>query len=93
MIVLPGLTGTDCGCTGTLFMGAAGADCAGCPGIGTVVFEGALLAGADFVPLSKTVDPRPALRVAMIERESDVTMNSMAAVSYTHLTLPTILRV
>ena len=49
-----------------------------------MVFAGALLAGAFFagacVPTSNTVVPRPAFRVAMMESESDVTMNSIAEI-------------
>ena len=67
--------------TFTVLPGAAGPG-AGCPGIGIVVFvgAGALLAGADLVAPSKTVDPKPALRVAMIESEREVTMNSTAEI-------------
>ena len=67
--------------TFTVFPGAAGPG-AGCPGTGIVVFvgAGALLAGAGLVAPSKTVDPKPALRVAMIESEREVTMNSTAEI-------------
>ena len=67
--------------TFTVLPGAAGPG-AGGPGTGIVVFvgAGALLAGADLVAPSKTVDPKPALRVAMIESERDVTMNSTAEI-------------
>ena len=67
----------------TVFPPCAG--CAGTPGICTFVLDGAagaLLAGALFaepcVAPSNTVVPRPAFRVAMMESESDVTMNSIA---------------
>jgi len=77
------LAGTGGGGIGTFTVlpGAAGPG-AGCPGIGIVVFvgAGALLAGADLVAPSKTVDPKPALRVAMIESEREVTMNSTAEI-------------
>ena len=43
-----------------------------------LVFEGGLLAGAGFVPPSSTVAPKPALRVAMIESESEVIMKIIA---------------
>ena len=67
--------------TFTVFPEEAGPG-AGCPGIGIVVFvgAGALLAGADLVAPSKTVDPKPALRVAMIESDRDVTMNNTAEI-------------
>jgi hypothetical protein len=70
------------GGTGTfiVFPEFVGADC-GATGIGKVVFEGALFAGAGFfVCSSNTVEPRPALRVAMIESESEVTMNRIAEI-------------
>ena len=70
--------------TFTVFPGAAGPG-AGCTGTGIVVFvgPGALLAGADLVAPSNTVDPKPALRVAMIESERDVTMNNIAEIVVT----------
>jgi hypothetical protein len=58
------------------------AGCAGSPGICTFVVDGALLAGALFaggcVAPSNTDVPRPAFRVAMIESDIDVIMNSIA---------------
>ena len=50
------------------------------PGTGMVVFvfTGEFFVGAGLLPLSSTVEPSPAFRVAMIERESDVIMNSTA---------------
>jgi hypothetical protein len=63
----------------TVFPEFDGAD--GVTGIGKVVFDGALFAGAGFfVCSSNTVEPRPALRVAMIESESEVTMNRIAEI-------------
>jgi len=57
---------------------------AGCPGMGIVVFEfgaGAFLAGACLAgEPSSTVEPKPALRVAMMDSAIDVTMKRTAEI-------------
>jgi hypothetical protein len=85
-VLFAGACWVGAGCVGaggtgmvTVFPEFDGAE--GVTGIGKVVFDGALFAGVGFfVCSSKTVEPKPALRVAMIESESEVIMNRIAEI-------------
>jgi hypothetical protein len=85
-VLFAGACWAGAGCAGaggtgtfTVFPEFDGID--GATGVGKVVFEGALFVGAGFfVCSSNTVEPRPALRVAMIESESEVIMNRIAEI-------------